>query len=120
MAHYRVEYEGQGDLRREPVEVWAYRLAVERDGERFGVWNGGVDGRILGDLPNEGELAKFHRNGVMATARKLQDMAQHRELPVPDPQQADLIPLRLADVNNAATSRTDAWQPGDTVLEFDA
>jgi hypothetical protein len=56
----------------------------------------------------------------MATARKLQDMAQHRELPVPDPQQADLIPLRLADVNNAATSRTDAWQPGDTVLEFDA
>ena len=120
MAHYRVEYEGQGDIRREPVEVWAYRVAVERDGERFGVWNGGVDGRILSDVPSDDELAQFHRKGVLATAQKLQDMAAHHELPAPDPQQGDLIPLRLADVTNATTPRTEEWRPGETVLEFDA
>ncbi len=71
----------------------------------------GVDGLTLTSGHPGMDLEQFRRNGVVATALRIRDLAEHGELRTEHQVPAELIPLSAGEVTNVALRREREWLP---------
>jgi len=121
MAHYRVVYWKQGSVDDGEIsdnrDVHEYTVQVERDGLFQGEWVGTVDGQPLYTAAgNDGP--QFHRNAVLVVGSHLQSAVERGETLTEDV--GTHFYLNVDEVMGFTPPGDTDWQPGDTVLEFDA
>jgi hypothetical protein len=121
VAHYRVVYMKQGSLDDAELsdtrDVHEYTVQVERDGLFRGEWVGTVDGQTLYTMAGK-DVSQFHHNAVLVVANHLWSAVQRGEALSDDV--GRLVVLGGDEVMGLAPPCDTDWQPGDTVLEFDA
>ncbi len=121
MAHYRVVYMKQGSLDDGEVsdtrDVHEYTVQVERDGRFRGEWVGTIEGQTLYAMAGN-DVSQFHRNAVPVVANHVWSAVHNGETLSDDV--GRVVVLGGDEVMGLAPLCDTDWQPGDTVLEFDA
>jgi hypothetical protein len=112
VAHYQI-FSDNEDSFFDRDAFW-YRVRVVRDRKPLGVWLGVVNS------PDEDAQQQGHRDATLACAQKIREMAVHGELRT-EWQFVGVFVIVTEDERDQVglLLRTDEWNPGELVLEFD-